>query len=252
MYKLYLITNLINYRRYAGITSQRIHDRFTQHCTQGYGLTNAIQKYGRENFKVELIASSSDIETIKGYEIKYIESLNLTDVRYGYNLAAGGDLTAHSESTKKKISAKLKGRKLSPEHRTKVKANAVKRGKLLKGKKRPKFSEEWKANMRKGSKGKVLSDDHKQAISNGIKSSEKYRLADKGVHFRTNNPSNNPLLKDRIARSKWKPVYCVNNGVCYLSLKSAAEDLSLRANAIATSLFRCTTIREYKFYYIYK
>lgn len=252
MYKLYLITNLINYRRYAGITSQRIQYRFAQHCTQGYGLTNAIKKYGRNNFKIELVSSSDYLEVIKKYEVKYIKSLSLTDRQFGYNLSAGGDLTAKTEYTKRKISEKLKGRPKSRIHREKIKANAVKRGKLLKGKPRPPFSEEWKKNLGLAKKGLVLTEDHRKAISEGIRSSEKAALSDKGKYFRSNNPQSDPVLRSRIARSKHKPVYCVNNGMCYLSLKYAAEDLGLRKNSMSTALTRCNKIYGYRFYYIYR
>lgn len=252
MYKLYLITNLINYKRYAGITSRSVKARFTQHCTQGCALTNAILKYGKGNFKVELISKSDNLEVIKKYEVKYIKSLRLTNREFGYNISEGGDLTTKSEYVRNQISKKLKGKPKSDAHKRKIKANAVKRGKLLKGKKRPKFSEEWKANIRKGSKGKVLSDAHKQAISKALRSSEKFLMADKGSYFRTNNPQYDENLKFKIASSKFKPIYCVNNKISYLSLKFAAQDLGLKPSSLSNALFRGNKLHGYKFYYIYK
>lgn len=243
---------MINYKRYAGITSQRIKTRFIQHCTQGYGLTTAINKYGRENFNVEIIASSNNLDVIKNYEIRYIKSLNLTDREFGYNLSDGGNLTAKTESTKRKISKKMKGSPKSKEHRAKIKANAIKRGKELKGKPRKSFSKEWKRNIGLSKKGLVLTDDHKNAISAGLRSSEKAKLADKGKYFRTNNPQNNPELRSKIARSKFKPIYCINNGLCYLSLKLAAEGLGLIRGSVSNALTKGNRIHGYKFYYIYK
>lgn len=252
MYSLYLITNLINRKRYAGITSRSIYDRFVQHCTQGNSLTNAIRKYGRDNFTLELISSSNALDRIKNYEVRLIKSLRLTNRRYGYNLSDGGDLTAKTESTKRKISKKLKGKPKSESHRKKIQENAVKMGLKRKGKPRPKFSNEWKKNMSSSKLGVKLTAEHKAKIAQGIRSSEKYAKADKGKYFRNSNPQYNPILKSKIARAKYKPIYCVNNGVSYLSSKDAAAHLGLNTNSIATAINRSTTIHGLKFYLIYK
>jgi len=252
MYKLYLITNLINYKRYAGITSQTVRGRFIQHCSQGNLLTNAIKKHGRENFKVDLIASTDDLELIKKYEIKYIESLNLVDRKIGYNLSLGGDLVNKTQECRDKISKAMKGKAKSEEHRKKIRANAIINGEKRRGIKRPPFSEEWKNNLSKGHTGKILTESHRANISKALRNSEKFKNADKGKFFRENNPSKNETSKAKIARAKYKPVYCVNNQICYLSLKSAAEDLDLRQNSMSTALTRGNRIHGYKFYYIYK
>ena len=49
MYEIYLITNNLNDKKYVGLTSQGYLSRFTSHCSQGFYLTSAIKKYGKEN-----------------------------------------------------------------------------------------------------------------------------------------------------------------------------------------------------------
>ena len=55
--KIYKITNLVNSKIYIGQTIRSLKERFRQHiykqgCTY---LHNAILKYGKENFKIELM-----------------------------------------------------------------------------------------------------------------------------------------------------------------------------------------------------
>ena len=54
-YKIYLITNLLNKKQYVGITKFSIEERFLQHTRRGFLLTEAIQKYGKEQFLIELL-----------------------------------------------------------------------------------------------------------------------------------------------------------------------------------------------------
>jgi len=53
-------------------------------------------------------------------------------------------------------------------------------------------------------------------------------------------------------RKNSKPVYCKNNGICYLSLKKATEDLEIGYSAATSAIQRGNKTRGYKFYYIYR
>lgn len=112
-------------------------------------------------------------------------------------------------------------------------------------------TEQSRAKMSKSHTGKVLNKSHRQAISKGMQTSKKAIKADKGKYFRENNPQYDIELKSKIARSKYKPVYCVNNKLCYLSLKLASEDLDIKQNSMSTAMTRGNRIHGYKFYYIY-
>ena len=64
MVNIYLITNLINNKQYVGKTVYSLTHRFQGHCTNGTNkncyLHQAIQKYGKENFKIELLEEVTD------------------------------------------------------------------------------------------------------------------------------------------------------------------------------------------------
>jgi group I intron endonuclease len=251
MYSVYLVTNLVSKKRYVGITSDSIKARFTRHCTQGHYLTSSIKKHGREQFSLELITITSSKQTAAKYEILLIKKFN-TKFPNGYNFSDGGQCPTHTLEVRRKISESKKGVKFSPKHTESIRrANKI-NGAKRKGIKRPEYSLEWKQNMSKGKTGIKLSDRHRQNISSALKSSVKFKNKKHNDTFKTNNPSKNPVLKEIIARKKWKPVYCVELKTCFLSLKAASESLGIKGRQLATAMFRGSKVNNYKFYYIYK
>lgn len=118
----------------------------------GYAINMARLKYGPENFKYEVLMeyNTNNIDLLRKilniFEVSYIIKFKSNDIKYGYNITTGGDLNTagvkytdearehcsiaqkkrfinknnhplygrhHSEETKKKISEKAKGRKMS-------------------------------------------------------------------------------------------------------------------------------------------
>lgn len=119
MYYVYCITNLIDNKKYIGITTNDIEIRFKQHIKEAKQgseryLCRAIRKYGESNFKVEKIDETNDIEKLKKLEIKYIDEYNtFSNYGQGYNMTKGGDGTFGricSEETRLKISLSNKGK----------------------------------------------------------------------------------------------------------------------------------------------
>lgn len=133
-------TNLINDKKYIGITQQQPAKRWQN----GYGYIkcplfyNAIKKYGWNNFKHEILfcnltkkdACNKEIELITYYKTNYRE--------YGYNISNGGECSwlglHHSEKTKQKMS--LAKSNMSEE--TKKKMSQSKKG-LQAGKNNPMY-----------------------------------------------------------------------------------------------------------------
>lgn len=125
---IYKITNTVNSKAYVGYSSN-VSERWDDH-KKGYGsklVYDAIQKYGIDNFKFEVIAE----DTVDN-EDKYIQEHN-TMAPNGYNLVEGGGLPPNkqgwipSEETLAKRSASLKGIERTDEWRENL--SESKRGK---------------------------------------------------------------------------------------------------------------------------
>jgi group I intron endonuclease len=88
---IYKITNLINNKIYIGQSVNTKH-RWEQHISSSKHnpktiVDRAINKYGQENFKYEIIENTSDYDDREKYWINYY---NATDRAVGYNVAVGG------------------------------------------------------------------------------------------------------------------------------------------------------------------
>lgn len=94
---IYKITNLVNNKIYIGqVYNKSIEDRFKRHCDGASSsspsyLARAIHKYGKENFKVELIEECYSIPEINEREKYWIKYYNSTNSNIGYNLTIGGE-----------------------------------------------------------------------------------------------------------------------------------------------------------------
>lgn len=96
MFFIYKITNKINGKIYIGKTCRDIQTRWREHKSRAnqkekFYLHNAIHKYGPENFSIEEIDKTENIEEINILEQKWINYYNSTDKNKGYNLTNGGD-----------------------------------------------------------------------------------------------------------------------------------------------------------------
>jgi hypothetical protein len=96
MWKIYKLTNKIYnekqqcFKAYIGLTSQNVEKRFYEHCNIPgcVAIYNAIQKYGKENFTIEILHDNikTEVEALK-LETHYIDKYNtLTKNNKGYNI----------------------------------------------------------------------------------------------------------------------------------------------------------------------
>lgn len=90
-YIIYKITNVLNNKCYIGQTYSDVRRRWVKHCskTNNSIIANAIRKYGRENFKLEIIASANNLENLNELEVILIKQYNSLTPS-GYNLEPGG------------------------------------------------------------------------------------------------------------------------------------------------------------------
>lgn len=118
---VYLITNLVNGKKYVGQTVQNPERRWARHkrnCVNGYPyhIYNAMRKHGIENFQFELIDECVCSEELFESEIRWIEHYD-TFKGVGYNMTSGGMSPmlgrTHTEESKRKMSKDRSG-KLNP------------------------------------------------------------------------------------------------------------------------------------------
>lgn len=100
-----------NGKQYVGITSQSVEQRWNN----GHGyrsnqyFTNAINKYGWDNFEHIILFDKLSSDEACEIEKKLIHELDLTNPKNGYNHSFGGEHGLLSEESKRKISEKLVG-----------------------------------------------------------------------------------------------------------------------------------------------
>lgn len=107
---IYSIENLINHKKYIG-QSVNIKHRWSCHIRDLNNnihdndyLQNSWNKYGKENFKFEILEECS-IDLLNDKERFYIDLYNTMNRGYGYNLKSGGqDSNYVTDEVKKKIS----------------------------------------------------------------------------------------------------------------------------------------------------
>ncbi len=183
-FKIYKTTNLINRKIYIGQT----HYDKPNYFGSGTLITNAIKKYGIENFIKEYIDEVNSQEELDEKEMYWIKKYNSQDKTIGYNIADGGwNYLTMTDEIKEKISNTLKGKyvgdsafrkgiSLTEEHKQAI-SNANKgkslteetKYKISEANKGKNHSEESREKMSRSHKGKILSEDHKKAISEGGK-----------------------------------------------------------------------------------
>lgn len=162
---VYKTTNLINGKIYIGKDSKNIDE----YIGSGMALQNAIKKYGRENFKKEILCTVETVEELNLQEKKFIK---LYKEKYGkmcYNIASGGDggntAMYMSEEAKKNKNEKHRlastGRIVSEETREKLRKINL-GNKNCQGRK---MSEYNKQKLKEGNARKVYTAELRKKMS---------------------------------------------------------------------------------------
>ena len=115
-YYVYLTTNLVNNKQYIGQHYGELDDSY---IGSGNTLKKAIEKYGKNNFKKEILEICNSYEEMNIAERKWINFYNAVESDNFYNIAQGGfnsnpcaGLSEEAQALRKKrISEATKGEK---------------------------------------------------------------------------------------------------------------------------------------------
>ncbi len=162
---LYCIINKINKKEYYGQSTdleRREKEYFNYEQFPNDHLKNAFNKYGKENFKFEIIKVCKE-KYLDRYEKLYIRIHNTQNPKKGYNKDTGGNLNKHrSEETKKKLSKAHTGKTLSEETKQKI-------SKKTSGKNNPSYRDDIDDN--------ILINEYCNNKLNVVEIANKYNIA---------------------------------------------------------------------------
>lgn len=181
-FTVYRITNEINGKEYIGFHSTNdINDGY---MGSGKIIKKAIEKYGVENFRKEIIAIFDNKEDAEELERELVneEFINRVD---SYNISLGGNVCilygenngffgkSHTEETKEIIKEKQGNYRHTKETRNKIGKSVIKafnnnpkiKEKISESNKGKNLSEEAKEKLSEANKGKKLSEEAKEKLS---------------------------------------------------------------------------------------
>lgn len=160
-YTVYMHVNLLNKKKYIGITSLNVNRRWGSdgngYKTQTF--FRAIEKYGWNNFEHKIIYTGLTEQDALSNEIELISKYKTNDSSFGYNMTTGGEENKKlNEASKRKIGIANSKRIVSLETRAKMSRN--KKGTTLSQESRRKLSENKKGWIPSEQTKKKMSDNH--------------------------------------------------------------------------------------------
>jgi len=226
---IYKTTNLINNRSYIGKKKKQVFD--PTYYGSGLILKEAIKKYGKENFSIEILSWATSMDELNDLEEHYIKQYRLVDNLY--NIAKGGDGgdTLVNHPNKDSI-IKRRNTGLTKWHKS-----LTDEEKLLRGKK-----------ISQSKKGKTNGHG---GLTQSKETIEKIRKSN--IEFdRANNPKWKEAHTNAMAKRKGKPLtkkykIVIINNIEYESVKHALISLGIKHRATFYKL-----IKENKLEVVYK
>ena len=209
---IYKTTNLVNGKIYIG---QHKSDSFDAgYYGSGKYLCRALNKYGKENFSIEVLEWCKSKEIADEREIYNIQKLNSRNHNVGYNIAYGGEggdlVTCLPEEEHKRFSDRMselnrqgiignKGKHLSESHRKKI--GDGNRGKI--------HSDEWKKKHNDAIRGRVpwnkglTSDDPRVAKHTHKKGEFRHTEETKKLISEHTKGIKKPIVSEKMKGRKW-------------------------------------------------
>jgi group I intron endonuclease len=195
---IYITINLVNGKKYIGRDSKNNPNYYGS----GPAIKNAIKKYGKQNFKKEIIEHCENINHLMERERYWLNYYNAGNDLMFYNLnnlSSGGSLPGeknyfygkhHSSEAKQKIRESKIGKTHSDETRKKLRISHT--GKKL--------STETKQKLSLAKKGRVFSDEHKKKLSRASTGEKNH------MYGKTHSEERKQIMRERMAGEK-NPMY---------------------------------------------
>ena len=187
---IYLTTNLINGKKYIGQHRSKEFDK--TYFGSGVVLLKALEKYGKENFKCEILKECFSEDELNSWEKKFIKDHNASCSDEYYNVANGGlghtcepwNKGKHIEISDKAREALEYGRHLPSSEKQKAVLASIR--------KNIDVSKETRKKLSEAQKGKVC-------INNGVVN--KYIKLEDSYEFISNGWSRGKLSKNKLEGS---------------------------------------------------
>lgn len=189
----------------------------------------AIQKYGWDNIKHEIVASGLTKEEAMKMEETLIAKYKTfpPSLGFGYNCTSGGESRLPSDEERAKMSEKSRKWWSDPQNKEKWIRNRTGKKKNLTEEQRHEIGRK----LAEFNRGKPLSEEHKKKISEsekgrkpwntGMKMPEEYCKKLSEIHKKMKHVRSEHHNK-MILEACRKPVMCVETGVIYCSQREAA------------------------------
>lgn len=228
-YYVYIITNLMNGKKYIGKRSCRCPIEEDRYMGSGVILSRAKRKYGIEWFEKKILMVCDSEEEVYKEEIKAIELVKAWENPMYYNLRNGGKggmrSSQHTEETKEKLRIANSGEN----HPMYSKSLSEETKKILsKSKKGHEVSEETREKLRRANIGKRYPDEVNKKKGKKGKNNPFYGKSHsdefKQYLSRTRIGENNPRAKT---------IICLNNSMIFGTITEASKWGNTSRNNVA-------------------
>lgn len=228
--KVYCITNLVNGKKYVGVTRFNVKARLAQHVYKSKNnpktwLHKAIAKYGSDNFIVEEIASCVG-------DWSEAERLVIQSINPEYNMTNGGEITVGKRVPREIVEiiiSKNTGKKRTPEQN---KANSERRKLQMKD---PVLRQKAIDSLRKAHARRIEFEPKRlEGIRRAALEGKMSRPMTDERKARQLANLNTKEAKEKMAKSKMKQVICITTGIKYESLLDASEKTGILFSSISS------------------
>jgi group I intron endonuclease len=224
---VYIITNLINGKRYVGQRKFDDNGKWKYYMGSGTQIVNAIKKYGKENFIRDIIYIAYTDEELSVAEQNIITALNAGDSRDYYNISDGyweyplkhktlEEL--HSIKQKMSISRSMYLKNRTPEqvkHTSEASSKSLKKFYATNPEQRDKNNKHIASHCEDFWK---LGDERKKVLA-------KQKISDK-AKIRTNNPEVKQQLRERALLLMKDPEDAINDHVNHIFSNPIKQQIS--------------------------